>query len=478
MAERVSYIVEYLESQDLSPGCLSIGDAITVADELDLRVSDVVIAEASAVTGLSCEEVLEHVLESFSHNLAAVELGLTEGRSYLLGDVGAELSKLVEEGHVIFDGGFVDKAICYTLAAQVGNHEIGLSPCAGTGDSCPYTGLLKAMLETGNSREKAARAIAVALKIGTIFRVGKTTTGCNMEGFGAGSAATAAGVIEFLGGEPKQIAKAIALAISPTIAVPCVPRTMVAGLCATHIGGAILIGYLAAQLALATNMPCDVDPDAMIAMAAAIHPVAAAGLNDVNIKYMHPFFITNEKVERCVSNSVKEAEKRERDGMAEHYRSEVRRLAKLAAPITRPFGEAVVGGSSLGVGSPANAGRIAHALARGKIEAVTIQLYPPLFARRAATVPGILMGTVYGASTDDAHAYKNVMSWIKRDGISVEIEEIDEYEVQRIMVKASLQDSMVHALNRGGGRLVLVDAKPSLSDAQEAARDLGIELVD
>jgi L-serine dehydratase len=92
--------------------------------------------------------------------------------------------------------------------------------------------------------EQVAKAVAVMLKVGSLFRVGKTTTGCNMEGFGAGSAATSAGIVELMGGSPSQLEKAMVLSISPTIANPCTPRVMVAGLCATHIAGAIHIGNL------------------------------------------------------------------------------------------------------------------------------------------------------------------------------------------------------------------------------------------
>jgi L-serine dehydratase len=37
---------------------------------------------------------------------------------------------------------------------------------------------------------------------------------------------------------------------------------------------------------------------------------------------------------------------------------------------------------------------------------------------------------------------------------------------------------MVDAKNRGGGRVAIVDAKPSLEEALEAAQRLGIELAE
>lgn len=71
------------------------------------------------------------------------------------------------------------------------------------------------------------------IKIGSIFRVGKVTTGCNMEGYGAGSACIAAATVSIGGGTPEQMEKAMVLALSLPSAYParrafwcprCVPR--------------------------------------------------------------------------------------------------------------------------------------------------------------------------------------------------------------------------------------------------------------
>jgi len=69
-----------------------------------------------------------------------LEMGLTEGRSFLLGTVGSDLARY--EDRVLIDDSLINKALIYTLATEVGNHVMGLQPCAGTGDSCPYTGLV------------------------------------------------------------------------------------------------------------------------------------------------------------------------------------------------------------------------------------------------------------------------------------------------------------------------------------------------
>ena len=426
-------------------------------------------------SGMTIMEVQSAVMASFSHNLYATDVGTTTGSSFLMGSAAKELMQ--EHSSAIVEDSLLNKILVYTLGAQIGNHSVGLQPCAGTGDSCTYTGFVRGMIEEGIEQDLIARVAAVMLKIGTIFRVGKTSTGCNMEGFGAGAAASAAAFVELAGGTPEQMEKAIVLAVSPTIANPCTPRVMVAGLCSTHIGGGVMIGKLAAQLTMYTSIPVTVPVDVMIAMAAAVHPVSAKHVVPTVIQYMEPFFKTNQAVETYVDDQEKTIEKDRIERTIAQALEEARELARKANPIIRPFGEAVVGGSSQAVGSPTNAARIAHHLTRGTIKKVTIELYAELFARRGINVPGILMAAVYGAGTDDGKLYREVMDCVRRDGIAVEIRQIDEPQMQRISIEASEQNGMVETLNRGGARLVLKKAS-DLEEAFKVARDLGIETVE
>ena len=157
---------------------------------------------------------------------------------------------------------------------------------------------------------------------------------------------------------------------------------------------------------------------------------------------------------------------------------EAKAVAVKSGSIVNPFGDVVVGGSSQAVGSPANTARIAYKLAKGKISKIVIELYPELFARRAINVPSIIMCGVYGSATDDAKTYKEVMDRIKADGIDVQIKEIDEYQVQKVTLEAAEQGAMVKALNRGGARLVLVESSAGFEAALEAAKELGIIVVE
>lgn len=454
---------------------LTIGEAVAVARENGVSVGEVVVAECELQTGLNRRQVLEKVMSEYAHNLEAIDIGLQDGESILLGTVASQLNK-VEAPRCVEDL-FLDDALLFTLAAQVGNHCVGLRPCAGTGDSCPYAGLVKAIVKAGYDWEATALVAALILKIGGIFRVGKITTGCNMEGFGAGAVATAAAIVQLEGGTPEQMEKAMVLAISPTIAVPCTPRVLVPALCTTHVAGAVLVGLYAARLCMRVDMTVNVPIDVMVAMASQVHIESARHVVPTVVDYMEPFFKRKENVESLVDEDVKKAENEKIENTLAKANEIAKNLAKGTSPITATLGDAVVGGSSQAVGSPTNAARIAHELARGNIRKVTVELYPELFARRAINIPGVLMGAVFGASTSDYAMYNKAVDKVKEMGVEVVILEGHKESLQRITIETDEMTCWVDTLNRGGGRLVLCDASPSLDEARAAAERLGIVVV-
>ena len=468
----VESLLSCFSTDPMKPYTLS--ELIRMAEERGAALSHLVIAQAMAQEKLDYETVLDRVVGAFRHNLGACELGLTKGKSFLLGKVASDLARENRRGPALVEDLLINRAMTYTLATEVGNHEVGLSPCAGTGDSCPYTGLIRALQEHPYDGERMAQVTALILKIGSYFRAGKETTGCNMEGLGAGAAVTAAVLTELRGGTPSQVGKAIVLALSPTIAVPCTPRVMVPGLCAMHISGAILLGNQAANLVLKTSLPMPVDVDVMLAMAARIHKEAAPAITKINIPYMRPFFETNAEVEKLVSPVVLEKEAGERKRVLESAKQEVRQMALQSGPLTRTLGDIVFGGSSMAVGSPTNMGRVCHELAKGEIKRIRIELTLDLFSRRAINVPGILMGALYGATTEDIASYRKVVGDVLRRGLPVELNEVSEPEVQRIWIETETGTAMVDSRNRGGGRLTIIDALPSKDDAIAAAKRLGI----
>ena len=197
---------------------LTMGETIALAKEYGVRVVDVVLTESELRTGLDREGVLKAVMEEYAHNLKAVEIGVSGGNSFLLGTVPTQLKEMGPG--TIFSDVLLDKALMYTVAAEVGNHCIGVRPCAGTGDPCPYTGFLRALMDVGTDETTLAEVACLMLKVGSLFRVAKVTTGCNLEGYGAGSAAIAAATVHLKNGTPEQMEKAMVLAMSRRSAFP------------------------------------------------------------------------------------------------------------------------------------------------------------------------------------------------------------------------------------------------------------------
>jgi len=458
---------------------LTMGEVFALSKEFDVRVMDVVLVEAELRTGLDRAELLTKVMDVYEHNLKAVEIGVTEGNSFLLGTVPSQLREMGPG--TIFGDILLDKALMYTVGAEVGNHCIGVRPCAGTGDPCPYTGFIRALMDVGTDEVTIAEVAALMLKIGSLFRVAKITTGCNLEGYGAGAACIAAASVHLKGGNAEQMEKAMVLAMSPTIGVPCTPRVLVPALCTTHVGGAILVGMYSGRLCTAVNMNVNVPFDVMLSMASLVHVQSAKHIVPTVVEYMEPFFQRTANVESLVTQEVRDAEKENIANTLAKSKEIAKNLAVKSAPILNTLGDAVVGGSSQAVGSPTNCGRIAHELIPEgeKVAEITIELYPELFARRTINIPGVLMGAVYGASTTDYVMYEKSVDMVKADGIKVNIVKGEVPSIQKVTILTDKGNTVVvDTLNRGGGRLVLRDATPSLELAQEAAKKLGIVVVD
>lgn len=473
-------IITYVNEKQKKFGELSFNDLREIAEATALRVSDVVICEAMETEGLTYDAVMEGVYNAFAYNLSVMEIGMKEtSTSYILGDLGSQMKKLKEQQEYLFHDEFVNDAIIYTLAAQVGNHGCGLEPCAGTGDSTVLTGVVKALINTGKDRDIIGRSIALMLKLATFYRVGKCSTGCNMEGIGAGAVCTAAAVTEMNQATPEQFAKAVCLAVSPTVANPCVPKIVVQGLCSAHIGSAVCIGYLAAQMSMMVDFPCMSDMDTMFAMTAKVHIASAKNCAPVAAEYMTPYYHRKEDIEKYVNKEDLDHEMKQIDEVLEKVHKEVHGIARQTTSIIRPFGLATVGGSSLGVGSPTNMGRIAYQLLEGKKpNKIVIDLYHDHFIRRSRNIPGILMGALLGADTSDITSYRSVMEQLEDMDVEIHINCIDEPSLQRIRIEYDKGYVMVDSRARGGGRIAIADAYPSKAAAVEAAERLGMVVVE
>ena len=83
---------------------LTVSEMIDVAKQFGARVTDVVLIETELRTGLSREEILTGIMNEYAHNLKAVEIGVKDGESILLGTVASQLA--AQEGPNCFSDPF------------------------------------------------------------------------------------------------------------------------------------------------------------------------------------------------------------------------------------------------------------------------------------------------------------------------------------------------------------------------------------
>ncbi len=76
----------------LDLGSLTISECVMVAEKAGVSIGEVILTEAEQKSGLSRQEVEKKVLDSFSHNLSAVEAGCTTGSSFLMGKIGQQMT--------------------------------------------------------------------------------------------------------------------------------------------------------------------------------------------------------------------------------------------------------------------------------------------------------------------------------------------------------------------------------------------------
>ena len=101
--------LEAAKANGFNPKALTLGETIDLAEELGVSVGDVALEEARYRSGLSMDEALDAVEGAFQHNLRALEIGLTNGGSFLFDRCAAELAEN-DFARKLFDDQFINKA--------------------------------------------------------------------------------------------------------------------------------------------------------------------------------------------------------------------------------------------------------------------------------------------------------------------------------------------------------------------------------
>lgn len=251
----------------------SIEELLSMAEDKECKVSDIMIAQEMEISGCSYEEVMNQMELNLQTMEAAVIRGKQGVKSYsgLTGEDARKINEYIEKQHVLTDDIFV-KALCYAVATNEVNAAMGLicaTPTAGSAGVVP--GVLLAFSEKLSVTRKDMldylfTASAFGFVVANKAFISGAEGGCQAE-IGSAAGMASAALVELAGGTPKQAGHAFAMSLSNLIGLACDP---VAGLveipCIKRNAGGTANAISTAEMALAdveSEIPADEVIEAM-----------------------------------------------------------------------------------------------------------------------------------------------------------------------------------------------------------------------
>jgi L-serine dehydratase len=237
----------------------SLAELVQAASARRISLARLFLTDQAAELGISEEEVLQRLRESWAVMRAAAAGGLefaTRTYSGLSGGDGVRLRQYAQAGSAL-SGTLGIKALTYAVAIAEHNAAMGKIVAAPTAGACGILpGALMAMQEVRDLDEEMAvlglvTAGAIGLVIATEASISGAEGGCQAE-CGTAAAMAAAALVEMAGGSPEMAAQASAIAIKNHLGLVCDP---VAGLveapCVKRNAGGVISAIAAADMALA-----------------------------------------------------------------------------------------------------------------------------------------------------------------------------------------------------------------------------------
>ena len=237
----------------------SVDELVETATSQGTNISDVVIRQQAMEQHCGIDELYQQMVRNLKVMSESVQWGLRPGHrspSGLSGGDAHRLLEAIEQGNTV-GGTTLGMALVRALAVTEVNANMGRIVAAPTAGSC---GILPAailtVMETKDvSEHRAIMALFTAGGIGLVISKQATISGaqggCQAE-CGSAAAMAAAAVIEMMGGSPKQVAHACAIALKNVLGLVCDP---VAGLvevpCLKRNAIRVANAFVAADLALA-----------------------------------------------------------------------------------------------------------------------------------------------------------------------------------------------------------------------------------
>lgn len=247
----------------------SVQDLVELAEERQLKISEIVLADQAMQMGISEETLYMQMEKSFDTMTASTRNGLDPDLKSISGLTGGEGAKVMsyserEEGG--FAGEFFTRAVARGMATANCNAAMGKIVASPTAGSC---GIIPGALVTLYEDRKFLKhnvvmslftAGAFGMIIANKASISGAEGGCQAE-CGSASGMAAAALVELQGGSPKACADALGMALVNQMGLICDP---VAGLveipCIKRNAAGVSIAICSATMALAgveLHIPAD-----------------------------------------------------------------------------------------------------------------------------------------------------------------------------------------------------------------------------
>ncbi len=212
----------------------SIEELITLAENSNTTISQIVLEETAKKMEISCDEVKKLMLNNLEVMRKAILNGIKKDTKSISGLTGgnAYLMKEYLNSSKSISGSFMGEIIYSALAVAEVNACMGRVVAAPTAGSCGIIPACLITLEKHNNLSQdqtimgLINASGIGLIIAKVASISGAEGGCQAE-CGSASAMAASAMIEMLGGSPRMCGDAIAQAIKSQMGLVCDP---VAGL--------------------------------------------------------------------------------------------------------------------------------------------------------------------------------------------------------------------------------------------------------
>lgn len=247
---------------------MTIMELVLEAEKKGTKISDVVLKEQSEAIEISEDILFKRMEDQLDVMLQSIEKGTSPDIRSTSGLTGGDAYKIYEKdmrGECLC-GPLLSNGIRMAMAVSELNASMGQIVAAPTAGSCGILpGAIGACIKVKKVKKEIAvmslfTAGAIGMVVANVASIAGAQGGCQAE-CGTASAMAAGAVVEMMGGSPKMVSNAVAIALKCILGLVCDP---VAGLvevpCIKRNASGVSLAFTASELALSgiqSKIPVD-----------------------------------------------------------------------------------------------------------------------------------------------------------------------------------------------------------------------------